>query len=264
MSTAAAGTSESVADRGAAARANGRRGRVEHPSKAERAPRVARRRAAAAPRSRTPAGSRRGAAGPGRRARGAGDDPGAGAGADPLRADAGVAVRVLSRRRRSSWRPIWPYAALGPAPQLCGDAHLLNFGVFASPERRLVFDINDFDETLPGPLEWDVKRLAASLAVAGRERGFTGCERTRGARRRRRAYRRRCGRSPGCAALEVWYARLDVDQTDESLGRRSTGQAVKRAEGRRWPRRAPGQPARPREADRPSSTASAGSSATRR
>ena len=57
--------------------------------------------------------------------------------------------------------------------QLCGDAHLSNFGVFASPERRLVFDINDFDETLPGPFEWDVKRLAASFAVAGRDNGFS-------------------------------------------------------------------------------------------
>ncbi|MGE5827084.1 MAG: DUF2252 family protein, partial [Micromonosporaceae bacterium] len=57
--------------------------------------------------------------------------------------------------------------------QLCGDAHLANFGAFASPERRLVFDINDFDETLPGPFEWDVKRLAASFAVAGRQNGFT-------------------------------------------------------------------------------------------
>ena len=56
--------------------------------------------------------------------------------------------------------------------QLCGDAHLSNFGAFASPERRLVFDINDFDETLPGPFEWDVKRLAASFAVAGRDNGF--------------------------------------------------------------------------------------------
>ena len=57
--------------------------------------------------------------------------------------------------------------------QLCGDAHLANFGAFASPERKLVFDVNDFDETLPGPFEWDVKRLAASLAVAGRDNGFT-------------------------------------------------------------------------------------------
>jgi uncharacterized protein (DUF2252 family) len=62
--------------------------------------------------------------------------------------------------------------ASGLRVQLCGDAHLSNFGAFASPERRLVFDVNDFDETLPGPFEWDVKRLAASLAVAGRASGF--------------------------------------------------------------------------------------------
>ena len=61
--------------------------------------------------------------------------------------------------------------------QLCGDAHLSNFGVFGSPERRLVFDINDFDETLPGPFEWDLKRLAASLEVAGRDRGYSDAER---------------------------------------------------------------------------------------
>ena len=67
--------------------------------------------------------------------------------------------------------------ASGLRAQLCGDAHLSNFGAFASPERRLVFDVNDFDETLPGPFEWDVKRLAASLAVAGRDNGFTGQDR---------------------------------------------------------------------------------------
>ena len=64
--------------------------------------------------------------------------------------------------------------ASGLRVQLCGDAHLSNFGAFASPERNLVFDVNDFDETLPGPFEWDVKRLAASLAVAGRDNGFPG------------------------------------------------------------------------------------------
>ena len=61
----------------------------------------------------------------------------------------------------------------GSGAQLCGDAHLSNFGVFGSPERNLVFDINDFDETAPGPWEWDVKRLAASFAIAGRENGFS-------------------------------------------------------------------------------------------
>src|ERR1700743_927109 len=65
--------------------------------------------------------------------------------------------------------------------QLCGDAHLSNFGAFASPERNLVFDVNDFDETLPGPFEWDVKRLAASLIVAGRDNGFSAQQARRGA-----------------------------------------------------------------------------------
>ena len=75
--------------------------------------------------------------------------------------------------RRCRWRRTWPATpASGLRVQLCGDAHLSNFGAFASPERRLVFDVNDFDETLPGPFEWDVKRLAASLAVAGRDNGF--------------------------------------------------------------------------------------------
>ena len=67
----------------------------------------------------------------------------------------------------------------GITTQLCGDAHLMNFGVFASPERRLVFDINDFDETYPGPWEWDVKRLAASFAIAGRDNGFSTKDRMR-------------------------------------------------------------------------------------
>ena len=65
----------------------------------------------------------------------------------------------------------------GLRAQVCGDAHLSNFGVFGSPERRLMFDVNDFDETLPGPWEWDVKRLCASLEIAGRNNGFTGAER---------------------------------------------------------------------------------------
>ena len=75
--------------------------------------------------------------------------------------------------RRCRWRRnLVGTPASGLRVQLCGDAHLSNFGAFASPERRLVFDVNDFDETLPGPFEWDVKRLAASLAVAGPDNGF--------------------------------------------------------------------------------------------
>jgi len=95
--------------------------------------------------------------------------------------------------------------------QLCGDAHLSNFGAFASPERRLVFDINDFDETLPGPFEWDVKRLAASLAVAGRASGFPAKARrkiTLAAAERYRTAMREFAAQP---FLNVWYAHLDIE-----------------------------------------------------
>ena len=133
---------------------------------------------------RTATGSRRQTARPGRAARAAVDDAGARAGADPVRADARLAVHLLPRRRGDHGVRPRDHAALRLDVQLCGDAHLSNFGVFATPERQLVFDINDFDETLPGPWEWDVKRLAASFAVAGR--GRTGSRRSRGQRSSRR------------------------------------------------------------------------------
>ncbi|GAA1579716.1 DUF2252 domain-containing protein [Streptomyces globosus] len=104
---------------------------------------------------------------------------------------------------------------LGTAPhtglevQLCGDAHLLNFGLFASPERSLVFDVNDFDETHPGPFEWDVKRLAASLAAAGRENGFDAAERTAVVLDAVCAYRLRMQGFSAMRVLDVWYARDD-------------------------------------------------------
>ena len=99
--------------------------------------------------------------------------PGKAAGAGPARADAGVPVHALPGAALPMAADLAATPASGLRVQLCGDAHLSNFGAFASPERRLVFDINDFGETLPGPFEWDVKRLAASLAVAGRDNGFT-------------------------------------------------------------------------------------------
>ncbi len=95
--------------------------------------------------------------------------------------------------------------------QLCGDAHLSNFGIFGSPERHLVFDVNDFDETAPGPWEWDVKRLAASLEVAGRENGLTSKQRARIVRQTVRSYRESMREFAGMAMLEVWYAHLDMD-----------------------------------------------------
>jgi uncharacterized protein (DUF2252 family) len=94
--------------------------------------------------------------------------------------------------------------------QLCGDAHLSNFGAFASPERELLFDLNDFDETLPGPWEWDVMRLAASFSVAGRERGFKRRQRLRIVATLAAEYRQAMRRMAGLGNLEVWYTKMDV------------------------------------------------------
>ncbi len=108
--------------------------------------------------------------------------------------------------------------------QLCGDAHLENFGVFAAPDRRLVFDVNDFDETLPGPWEWDVKRLAASFAVAGRERGFDEAVRREVVATAVRHYRMAMRQHAREGNLDVWYERLDV----ASLIDRVEGEATKK------------------------------------
>ena len=102
--------------------------------------------------------------------------------------------------------------ATGLRVQLCGDAHLSNFGVFATPERRMAFDLNDFDETLPGPFEWDVKRLAASLEVAGRDRGFARAERETVLRACARSYRTAMAGFAEQSNLEVFYARLGVEE----------------------------------------------------
>ena len=101
--------------------------------------------------------------------------------------------------------------ASGLRVQLCGDAHLSNFGAFASPERRLVFDVNDFDETLPGPFEWDVKRLAASLAVAGRDNGFPAKARRKIAVAAGEGYRTAMRAFAEQPLLDVWYAHLDIE-----------------------------------------------------
>jgi uncharacterized protein (DUF2252 family) len=111
----------------------------------------------------------------------------------------------------------------GLTVQLCGDAHLSNFGIFASPERRLVFDVNDFDETFPGPWEWDVKRLVASLVVAGRHNGYDDKQVHKIAVRSVRRYQEAMRGFAGATNLAVWYARLDVDelraQLDDTLDR---------------------------------------------
>jgi uncharacterized protein (DUF2252 family) len=114
--------------------------------------------------------------------------------------------------------------------QLCGDAHLSNFGVFGSPERNLVFDINDFDETAPGPWEWDVKRLAASFAVAGRENGFSDAERRTVVLDTVRSYREAMTKFAGMRNLEVWYANLPVEEAFREFTAGVSRKRVKKAE----------------------------------
>ena len=107
--------------------------------------------------------------------------------------------------------------ASGLAVQACGDAHLSNFGIFGSAERRLVFDVNDFDETLPGPWEWDVKRLAASLEVAGRDNGFADKDRRDIVTATVASYRNAMRSFAGMTNLDVWYAHADIEQIRAEL-----------------------------------------------
>jgi uncharacterized protein (DUF2252 family) len=114
--------------------------------------------------------------------------------------------------------------------QLCGDAHLSNFGVFQAPDRRLVFDINDFDETLPGPFEWDVKRLVASVVIAARDRGFGFGEQDEVARAGAATYREAMASFAAMKELDVWYARLDMDEFVGKWGPRVSKAARRRAD----------------------------------
>jgi uncharacterized protein DUF2252 len=116
----------------------------------------------------------------------------------------------------------------GLSVQACGDAHLSNFGLFGTPERRLVFDINDFDETLPGPWEWDVKRLAASIEIAGREKDIASRQRRKIVLAAVTRYREAMRDFASATNLDCWYARLDIDQVQEEL--KLTGQLRKTVE----------------------------------
>jgi uncharacterized protein (DUF2252 family) len=114
--------------------------------------------------------------------------------------------------------------------QACGDAHLSNFGAFAAPDRRLVMDVNDFDETLPGPWEWDVKRLAASFEIAGRDREFASKETRRAVLATVRAYREAMRKFAEMRNLDVWYARLDVDTLLAEIAKVGDRKLTKKAE----------------------------------
>ena len=114
--------------------------------------------------------------------------------------------------------------------QLCGDAHLMNFGAFGSPERRLVFDINDFDETAPGPFEWDVKRLAASFAIAGRDNGFNEKDRRKALLAAVGEYRSSMATFAGMNNLDLWYTVLDIDTWLAGAADAVSAKARKRAE----------------------------------
>lgn len=127
----------------------------------------------------------------------------------------------------------------GIAVQLCGDAHLLNFRLLASPERRLMFDINDFDETLPGPWEWDVKRLSASLVIAARANGFDEAERARIVNSAVRSYRQAMTGFAGMGNLDVWYAKIDAEGLEalvteqlDKRGRKKLATAMAKARSR--------------------------------
>ncbi|WP_060179371.1 DUF2252 domain-containing protein [Streptomyces sp. IMTB 1903] len=127
----------------------------------------------------------------------------------------------------------------GIAVQLCGDAHLLNFRLLASPERRLMFDINDFDETLPGPWEWDVKRLSASLVIAARANGFDEAQRARIVNSAVRSYREAMARFAGMGNLDVWYAKIDAEGLEalvteqlDKRGRKKLATAMAKARSR--------------------------------
>ncbi len=119
----------------------------------------------------------------------------------------------------------------GVTVQLCGDAHLSNFGLFGSPERKMIFDINDFDETLPGPWEWDVKRLAASFEIMGRDRGFAPDDRRAIVMAGVAEYRDRMRRAAGMGGLDAWYDHMEAGMLLELVRKEVRVKRVSKGEG---------------------------------
>ena len=125
----------------------------------------------------------------------------------------------------------------GLEAQLCGDAHLSNFGAFASPERRLLFDLNDFDETLPGPVEYDVKRMAASFTIAARNNGFSAADTREATLASVRAYREAMAEFAQMPTMDIWYAYLDEDELMAAI-RNVVAETVQQAKAKKQDRRA--------------------------
>ena len=125
----------------------------------------------------------------------------------------------------------------GVTVQLCGDAHLSNFGLFGTPERQMLFDINDFDETLPGPWEWDVKRFAASFEIVGRDRGFARADRRAIVMAGVREYRDRMRQAAGMRTLDAWYDHLEVGQLLDRVRDEVRRGRLSKTEARRAERR---------------------------
>jgi uncharacterized protein (DUF2252 family) len=129
--------------------------------------------------------------------------------------------------------------------QLCGDAHLSNFGAFASPERRLLFDLNDFDETLPGPFEYDVKRMAASFTIAARNNGFSKADARAATMAAVRAYREAMATFAQMRTLDIWYAHLDEDELMAGVRTAVAGAAKTPGKGKKKTKTAKEGPADP-------------------
>jgi uncharacterized protein (DUF2252 family) len=123
-----------------------------------------------------------------------------------------------------------PTPRSGLTVQCCGDAHLSNFGVFASPERQLVFDVNDFDETLPGPWEWDVERLSTSMLIAAQGNDFSAKHQDRIVLESVEEYRTAMARFAAMGDLDVWYAHLDIEDTFKQLGSQLTPKVARQTE----------------------------------
>ena len=140
-----------------------------------------------------------------------------------------------------------PVAGLGA--QLCGDAHLSNFGAFASPERVLLFDVNDFDETLPGPFEYDVKRMAASFEIAARNNGFSKADARAATLASVRAYREAMAAFAQMGTMDIWYAHLDEDELRAGIRNLVAGTA-KQEKGAKKAEKADKQEKAPKKAEK--------------